>query len=230
MPIILSPAQPTIAVTTWYSKVVPDVPGCPLPMIERALSEAIKEFCMKTYYWQEDYSEDIVAGTPDYEITLADAALQIAEILWLDFTSTGGTPRPIEHKTPTQLRIISPTWASDTASEPSYYFNTDERTIRLWPSPTENVTAGLTGKLAVFPQYTTAYVHEGLYYTHDDDIASGAKARLMMIPKKPYSDPTMAVFHRKTFLRAIAETRAHVRQGLRQQANMRPALAGLGWP
>jgi len=96
----------TVTLTTWVNRVAPDVPGCPVPIIEREILEAAREFCRDARVWSEQLAAiKLLTGINRYALTSsngrvlgvkkariddtgADLVVDLDEdrYLWLDYT------------------------------------------------------------------------------------------------------------------------------------------------
>ena len=195
---------------TWsafYNRVAPDLPGCPLPVIDDALREAAIEFCERSTAWRIDHTPiNIVANTHTYAFA-PGANKVVQDVLWArvnDFPIDPASEESLDADS-----SIDPTWRGITG-DAKYYFRPTETSIRIVYIPAANITGGLTMKVIVKPTPTAEVVDDFLFNEYRNDIAMGAKSRLMVSPGKPYTNAALGVELASQFQIAInaAEVRA----------------------
>jgi hypothetical protein len=187
-------------VTDFSRFVLPEVPGCPEPLLVQEVVQTAFEFCDKTGAWNE--LQDPVAllvGVADYEIDAPSGAIP------LRVTSAWLNGRLMQ---PTPLRSINQLGVA--GSEPYYYNAAVERgSIRLFPSP--GVTGlELTLKTCFAPAMTATTLPDFLMQRYTQVIAAGAKASLMSKPGQPWSNPHMAAVYGAQFASGMNDARAEV--------------------
>jgi hypothetical protein len=180
-----------------------DALDCPDPVINSAVISASIEFCRDTLSWTEmqDYLP-LVNGVADYEID-APANSRVIQVMdiWLNSSR-------IEPVTLKDLQRLMPNWSVATASAPSYFTSAVERgAIRLFPRPMNVDGQRLTARIALVPtaKATTLPDFLGLHYF--EVIASGAKARLMMMPSTSWFNAALAMTHRQLFADGVVSAR-----------------------
>jgi hypothetical protein len=87
----------------------------------------------------------------------------------------------------------------------------DDSTLNLLMPP--DLEGNLRLLCALKPTRASTSFPTLLYERYVETIAHGAKARVMLIPKKPYSDPAMGAYHQQMFNGLVAEARIRVARG-----------------
>ncbi len=108
-------------------------------------------------------------------------------------------------------------WRDQTADTPDSFTLPSAGTIRLIGKPTVNITAALVARVALKPTHASTNAADFLFNDWHEGIAHGAKARLMAVADKPWTNPQAALFHERMYKSAI--TRAHART-LKGNSNM----------
>jgi hypothetical protein len=68
------------ALSLFYPLVLPHVVGCPNPLLDQAILYAAGEFCREGHVVQEISTQNVVAGTQEYDVDLP-ASSQLSSIL-----------------------------------------------------------------------------------------------------------------------------------------------------
>lgn len=193
--------------TQWYDDVLPSVPGCSQAMALDAIRKAAIEFCERSWGWTYNPAAiDVVNGQISYAFTPPAGAV-VSKVLhvWYD-------DKPIHPRSPDQLDGMFPNWRTSSGT-PEYYTQEDERNLLLVAVPNADLTGGLKMRVSLKPTYNAADIETRLYEEYREAIASGALSRLMMMPKKPYTDLALAAVHQATFDDKIATVRLKVQKG-----------------
>jgi hypothetical protein len=148
-----------------------------------------------------------------YPVTLpADTALAKALGAWLNDS-------PIEPISPddldtefnnTEFGWVGVNWRTD-VNVPTRWYMPDDNTVGLLLAPSAG--GSLRINAALKPTRTSTTFPSWIYEKYLEVIASGAKARLMSIPKKPYTDLDLARYHRRIFDDGIANAKSTVATG-----------------
>ena len=173
----------------FYNETVPDLPGCPLVMLSHAIRNAAILFCEQSRAWryahpdiavmadQDEYPYDPPAETSVHEVCYAEFNDQ--EISWQ-------TNEPREnvwnwrHQTGTPMYILGgPT------------------TFSLIPKP--NLEGTLKLVVVLKPSYNATGIDDDIFNEYHEAIAHGAKARLMLSPRKPYTNAELSAYHMQQF-------------------------------
>jgi len=179
--------------------VLPDVPGCTNELAINALRNAAIELYTKSWiYTQACDPQDTVIGQAEYDldtfnqyklIGLVSASIDDAAIVPVGVTSLNRS----------NLR-----WQDDTGL-PTNYLTYDYTTIRLYPIPDRVSTLNVT--VALTPSKTSTGVENFIYDLYSEQLAAGAKARLMLIPNKPFTDNNTSREYRAQFAAAITDAK-----------------------
>lgn len=193
--------------TSWYDDVLPWVPGCPQSMALNVIRKAAIEFCDRSWAWiYYPAGINVVNGQMAYAFTPpANAVVTRTLQVWYD-------DEPIDPATPDELNALFQNWRTHTGT-PQYHTQDDERNLLLVPTPDADLTGGLKMRVALKPTITAVDIETRIYEEHREAIASGAKARLMLMQKKPYSDPNQAVIEQDKFDSAINTTKIKIIKG-----------------
>ena len=183
-----------------YDLVMPDLPGCPFAAVNSALRQSAIVFCEQSLAWKEEHPPiAVMAETAEYAFIppagAAVHAITYARFNGKEIRSHTGEPNPVPAD-----------WRNQTGT-PQYVLG-GITLLRLVPEPD---TAGtLTMTVALKPSPSAEGIDEGLFNEYREAIVHGALARLMLSPKKPYTNTQLAQYHQQQFAieAATAGTRA----------------------
>lgn len=166
----------------FYADILVDVPGCAMPVVDRALLRASREFFSATRVWRAEIDTVItLANISNYDLSV-DAACEIVRIESATFDG-----RPIEITSIDARHQIT-----------NCIYTTDRRTINLLPVP--NVGGKkLDVEVSLMPRESANGVNNDLIDFYADEISTGAKARLMLQPEKSYSNPQLGLILEQRF-------------------------------
>lgn len=175
-----------------------ELPGCPQPLIKQALLGAADEFCRRTYAWSE--VQEPIALQPDvrdYELD-APTGGRVCAVLG---ASVGGR----------MLQPIQPTLISDRAPPVGFNLAIDRGLLSLYPTPSQAET--MVVRAAYAPTESATTLPDFLGWDYRDAMTGGAKANLMAMAGKPWSQPDHVAFQRQKFDDAVATALAEELHG-----------------
>lgn len=177
--------------STLYDDVMPEVAGAGVPIVLHALRRAARDFCA---YSKVDRFElapiTTVAGTADYAL-MVPTDTDLVEVLEVK-RSTGDcrTPwlKPI---------LVDQMWDETDTGRPIFYSVSQDDVLTLIPIPNDGSSIVVTVALA--PLMTSNTITDQLALDWGHAIAMGAKAMLMAMPKKLWTDAGTAQGYRADF-------------------------------
>ncbi len=178
----------------FYDLTVPDLPGCVNPMIDLSLRRAAIELCEGAEIWRKKLNPVLTQnGLSIYNFDIDGGQ----EVQTLKAATLNGNTLPV-------LR-------TDDAGQFGILC-LNRREFILCPTPSSN-RMGIVVDVVLKPSNTSIGVPDEIFAHYAETIASGAKARLMRSPKKPYTDFNLAVSYQMTFKSAIDEANSRVFMG-----------------
>jgi len=185
--------------------VLPDLPGCPNITALDALSKALIEFCERSRYWREWLADiAVTAGDASYTPTVPTDS-RLVDILAAEFADV-----PIDPASPAELDEALPGWRTDTGTV-DYFTQPTADTLLLAKVPSASGTLKLEAALA--PTLAATTFPDDIYQRFREAIACGAKARLMLSPGKPYTNPALHATHKAAFEDAIHDAEITAARG-----------------
>lgn len=180
-----------------------EVPGVPDVTAKQALTMAAIEFCRETQAWSE--LQDPIAvidkiHTYDLEPVTGASIVTVKQVWAAD--------RELVPVTLAKLVEVMPNWQTAQGSDPVYYNGAaDWSSIRIFPTPINANRQKLTLRVAYQPSLTATTLPDFLVNVYLEAILSGAKARLMLMPQKAWTNPELGGYHKGLFDAAIVQSR-----------------------
>jgi hypothetical protein len=156
------------SVVQLYPNILPEVPGCPTPLLLQIIQEVIRDFCVQSDLWRETKTYSLVADQVTYTLGMTATGAEIQRVV--------------------EVKI------SDVVQNVTLYsFDITTLVLTLDSSikPTAAVTNGLSVKTSLRTTYgypTTTW-DSGFLNRYLKAICDGAKARLMLMPNRKWSSP-----------------------------------------
>lgn len=177
----------------FFPYVLAEVPACPDITVRLALVQTAIDFCQKTLAWNT-FNDPIrlLSGFRDYDLD----AISQARVLMVESLFLGA--REVYARTTQELQSVMPDWQTAEGS-PLYYNSPDSRdVVRVYPKP--NTTGDtLLAKVVYVPLSSATTLPDFLGNDHMDTIASGTKARLMMMPEPLWTNPAMSAYYQGAY-------------------------------
>ena len=197
---------------TWsefYDFALPDLPGCPIAALDIALRQSAIEFCEQSLAWKAAHDPiAVVSGTAEYDFVPPAEAL-VHAITYAQFDDD-------EIQVTGETGILIQNWRTGSGT-PKYILG-GATALTLVPEP--DVDGTLTMTVALKPSPDATGIDDSIFNEFRDVIVHGALSKLMLSPKKPYSDPQLATYHAqqftiKTGAAGMRSARNHTRMPLR---------------
>lgn len=177
-----------IDVEEFLSRILPFAPGCPEPSAIAAIIEAARVFCRRTRLWRS--TDQMTATTGSSNCLCAPAGAEVFEVESLSFE--GADLKPISIA---DLDDKQPGWREYTGDSPRWFTQTDIGEILLVP-PGAGVVKMAT---ILLPSMDATQLPDFLYDQYAKDIANGALAEILLLPKRDFTDPNMAGVYQVRF-------------------------------
>lgn len=187
------------ALSAFSPYILPEVAGCPTPMIEGATRDGCRRFSEDTWIITTDVTLATVANTQSYAVTpLADTELLAVKTVSID----GAKPiSPIPEDT--EKRYVQ------TPGDPTGYWFKDDL---LWLFPTPQSAASVVVQAVLRPTITAATVNDK-YVEYRDSISAWAKYQLMSMVGQPWSNTQEAEYYYRLYRQVTSEQRVREARG-----------------
>lgn len=164
-------------IDSFLDDVMLDVPGALLPVARRAVLRTVQEFFRRTKIWKQDVTLTMSAGVTDYSLS-SDAAIVPVEVIDSGRIKVSLTDEDMTDR-------YGPDWRQETGPVLAILQTSPEK-VRVYPTPAATET--LTLSVAVTAGDSATAIPDAFADRYREGITAGAIARLMLSPKKPYSD------------------------------------------
>jgi len=174
--------------------VMQHVSGCPKNLVIEEVRNAAIRLCEDSTIWRDDIpAGDITADVDDYTITppAGTRVMTLISLLYDDLTMYPKTEEELDH--------LDDGWRTGRPGDPNYFVLLAPDRVKFNRIPEKTISNGLVAKVVLKPTNTATTVADILFYDWFEAIKHGALERLLRIPKKPWSDIKLSMFHGKHF-------------------------------
>lgn len=173
----------------FYDLLLPDVPGCPFVAASFALRQSAIAFCEQSLAWTYLHPDIAVVNDVDEYAYVPPVGALVHAVTYAEFND-----HEIDAKVKdVDMRIWN--WRNQTGS-PQYVLGGPSG-IRLVPTPDVEGTLKLV--VALKPDNDATGIDDEIYQEYREAIVHGALAKLMLSPRKPYTNAELAAFHMQQF-------------------------------
>lgn len=198
----------TIKWETFHPLITPDVPGCPLEIIDRELAITASDFFARTHLWREDLTPQKTGVNRSlYDIT--EEAI-IESVQWAKVDNI-----ELIH---TDDRLINPEYLTR-KGKPTHFWIEKESEIRLYPIP--DAVFSLDIRLVLKPSRTALGVPDFVYERWADAFVNGAIYRIARTPNKEWTNPEQAALHKNLYEQAVTNARIRDFRNIDLQVKLR---------
>lgn len=178
---------------------------CPEIQILDAILHAGIEFCRRTKITQDTVDLATEVDKPDYDLTtLLATGFEPSEIIAVRRPGAENLEATSQEDALEELEL------TENGTPHSYYLK--DRELYLVPTPDAFETLSVV--LSVRPSEAATTLPDELYRRFREEIAAGAKARLMLQAAQPWANAQAGALHKFTFEAAInAENVRHAKGG-----------------
>lgn len=179
-----------VSIDEWVTELTARVPNASSGGIRTELKASFREFFTKSAMWIEEVTVNVKADKAIYRLSSSTEG----QVLYIHKVIFNGIP----------LALSSAVLHNVTGV---YAYSPAPGELQLFPTPTEDVDAGLYVTVSKTPCSPITQVPREVYTYWFDDILDGALGRIYGQPSKPYSNQLVAQYHLKRFRDSIARAR-----------------------
>jgi hypothetical protein len=184
----------------FYDYLLPDVPGCPFVAANHALRNSAILFCEQSLAWVYEHPDIAVVNDVDEYPYVPPAGALVHAVTYAEFND-----KEIDASVKQEdMRIWN--WRNQTGS-PQYVLS-GPTALTLVPKPDVEGTLKLI--VALKPDNDATGIDDGIFQEYHGAIVHGALARLMLSPRKPYTNAELAAYHMKEFAAKTGSAGARV--------------------
>jgi hypothetical protein len=185
---------------------LPEVPGVPDSLAKQAIMRTANDFCWETGVWNEiQYPISVQDNLNEYNLdTPSGAQIVTIKSIWM-------VNRELVPVTMERLQELIPNWQEATGSDPAYYnCPNDYSVVRIYPIPLGANNAKMTIRAVYTPDQFGTTLPDFLVDKFLDEILAGAKARLMQMPGKSWSNPQLAGVNQAYYTEGITKAKVFI--------------------
>lgn len=173
----------------FYDYIAPDLPGCPLVAMDFALRQAAIAFCEQSLAWTYAHPDiPVLVEVDQYAFDPPEGAV-VHAVTYATFNG-----KEIDTNTgQTDMRIQD--WRNQKGS-PQYVLGSPSF-LTLVPKP--DAPGTLKPIVVLKPDTDATGIDDDIFREYHAAIAHGAKAKLMLSPRKPYTDMQLSAYHQQQF-------------------------------
>jgi hypothetical protein len=191
-----------------------DVMGAPLPLVTRKLAETANEFYRLTRAWEHRQTQSTVPdGTALVPLTPP------ADTVPLEVTRVRLGAEKLWPRTDAQLEEEFGQW--ETAVGRPRYYRVEGSSVRLIPAANQLFAEALRIHFTVAPPVTANSIDDEWGLPYQDALIDGARARLLVMPKKDWTDTASAVIFQEIYMRRLNEVRLLARNAGTSEVQLR---------
>lgn len=199
--------------------VLSDVPGCAEIVAIQAVRNTVIDFCEKSCVVQVDLDPvTLLAGEATYDLEPPQNR-RVTKVMKLFYRNRELPPMALD-AIPSATFFNPEALDADGRSEPQAWSQKDTDTFTVLPIPKSREIDAITIRAALKPTRNSTACDDVLFEDYAEYIGAGAKARLMIVPNKAYTNPKLVATQNEFYMQGVnvarqRATRGHTRASLR---------------
>ncbi|HBG30697.1 MAG TPA: hypothetical protein DDW98_08730 [Gammaproteobacteria bacterium] len=191
-----------IAVRALRPYVMPEVPGCPVPLVDRAIVKAARDLCDKTFCWKE------AATTASMQQGVAELEIEhsaCAEIVALEYVSLNGLE--LIQTSERELSLCDLDWRTFTGEPTHVYTVISTGKMRLYPIPNRTLSNAISYEVYLKPKLDADDLPDFLQDQYAEVLQHGALYELQRMAGVKWANGEAAMFNRRMYRNGLYEVR-----------------------
>jgi hypothetical protein len=177
--------------STFLPDVLPEVSTCPLVLALWAVRDTAIRFCVDSLIWQETQTPYNLTSSPITYDFVTTSGSRVAKIVQAQISA-----RQITVLTPESLDRLFYGWRNGITGTPDTVAQVETTKFAVVPRPTG--TASLILTVALQPTRDSTQGPDFLFDDYYEDLAAGAKSRLMLMPEAEWANPQQGAIYAAT--------------------------------
>lgn len=188
------------------------VEGCPITTKLAQIRWALWDFTTRSYFLRESIRVDVLADVDSYVVASTKPGTEVFGIEAVQFEE-----QPIDPTGPKET--VSPQAAESyrDIGPPTGYWYESPNLLVLRPAPIQDKTEAASVTLLLKHTIDTTVIDDALDREYRHAISYGALFRLMLMPKKPWSDIQQAEIYRQMYERDLANAASKASRQFRRR-------------
>ena len=195
------------ALSTFFPRILPYLPGCSEPLAEQALRNAAIEFCEAAQVLRQDLEPfNTVANVAQYDLTAPTNQHDICRVFSVkldEIYSLQGVPVEAIRTVPQNLSLPR-----------GFYTDRTDSIFTLKLTPTPDKAYATVVHVALRPRITATTLDDDLYNIWIDPLVAMTIAKLAVIPGQPFTNPGLAKYMESMASRQTVSSRIEGNYGL----------------
>lgn len=182
-----------------------DVDGAPAPVVTAMINKAARELCLRSSCWYEWEDIPLIANENEYDISSPSGSSVVRAVKYAAIGQRALIPE-------TEDRILeNKRWMLEQVGEPQIFYMLTDMTMKVYPIPTD-VDAGkiMRVKSSFVPALDATSIPSPFIERYSETLIAGAKASLMAMANKTWSNPQMALVYQGIFDTGVDRARIEV--------------------
>lgn len=183
--------------STFYDYLMPELSGVTTPMVDLHLRQVARDFLLTTYAWKVDFDPvDLVGGQSSYTLVSPNDQGELARVERVSIAGTLLWNRGFIQQDLAKFKLADTRPKYD-AADPPFSMSVDSTLLTLIDDekPTASLVDGLQVFGALIPAMVAVTLPDFLFTRHVEHMREGVLGRLMVMAKKPWSNPDQGVMY-----------------------------------
>lgn len=173
------------ALSAFYPRILPHLPGCPEALVDQALVDAAIEFCDSSLVLRQSLDPfNTVVNIAQYDLDAPSSQHDINRVLSVTLDGKLLSPGMAE--------VIRGDLPTDKAKPRGFYTDRTDSVFTLKLSPPPDDVYSVVVSVALSPARTATQLEDDLYNIWIETLTASTIARVMQIPGQPFSNPAGA--------------------------------------
>jgi hypothetical protein len=173
------------ALSAFYPRILPYLPGCSEPLASQVLLNSAIEFCENSMVLRQNLDTfTTVVGVTQYDLAPPSAQHDINRVMGVTLAGTELRPGMAE--------IVRNDLPTDTAKPRAFYTDRTDSVFSLRLTPPPDAVYPVVVAVTLRPTRSATLLDDDLYNIWIDPIVSGAIARAMLVPDQAFTNPAQA--------------------------------------
>jgi len=173
-----------------------------------ALRNAARHFCEESTAWRKQLDPINIVNGGTYTLALPTNSQLVSVIKPVIHNG-----KPVGYKSLHELDNDYLLWRDKRGEQAEFFTMLSATSLRLYPAPSIPKTGALLVQVALKPSMSSLVIDDYIAGDYGEHIANLAKAILMAMPGKPWSNPELAIYYRSLTDAAIQESLSKVVSG-----------------
>lgn len=188
-----------------------DAPECGLPLLRQALRDSARTFCKRTNIWQKEVTRSLQNGKREYIVPLEENSILI-EVIQMSRRIENTNPikyadRTRYKQTQQDLDFTHDAWRDTVDNNAGFIhwgITPDRKRVFLQQKPGIDYQDGIRYTFTMAPDNTASEVIDILVDEYVEEIAAGAAAKILVMPRQVWTDPALAGLRKSEFNRGVS--------------------------